>query len=714
MSLVNSAQWLSHLPQSEVGAYAVELSRLHQQKIPLPQSFCVPVSALKLIAQHNNLEGKIEQIEKSEHGLIQVKKLIRQQSIPSKVLTGLNQFYQQQLDSDFVRLVASPTQRNETDYKRESNIRGEANLIESILKLWARNLTLHDFSTQKYFPVAIVIQAQPQPQASGLAYSQNPETGNKTELVIDSAWGVFQPKKQLGQKDRYVVDASSFKILSQKTQAQTDYYYRQLDGLEIKSSHEKLINKISLLQNQAIKLAKLIRKIKLQRVHHLKIHWELVDDQLIITKIKPFAYSSDASMLHSLQTKTVVIGKPVTSGFISGRAQIISNKKDIKNFEPGKIALVEELSANQLGLIQTASGIICQKSIKSQEVLSKIKQFNLPVVTQALHALSKIKNNQEIVLDANSGKVYLTKKEQPSSHLEQQTQPAILLAVNHPNEISADLDKITQGIGILRSEHLFIEKGIHPLRLIQSKPDQLKQSLAKEVTSYYYRSLNSIGRSPTIAYRSLNLTSRQLSSLKYGQAYEEQEANPYLGWRGGIKSLRHSQLFQFELELISYLNQQIDQPINLLLPFVRSPLELERLTSLIDQICQSEVTNPPVWLQINTPENLLNLPAYLQSNISGITINTNSIHHLLQAVDPQNQELSQLYPLNNQLMKKLITKAVKGIKDQAHPSLKIQLNLSQINHELISLADQLKLDALVVWPSLAKTTKEALLEIQAL
>ncbi|MBD3250639.1 MAG: hypothetical protein GF381_03670 [Candidatus Pacebacteria bacterium] len=722
MSLVNSAQWLSQLPKSEVGAYAVELARLNQQSVPVPSSFCIPISALKLIARHNNLEGKINQILKlanptdpkqAKLALVQIKKEVRHQSLPEEVRSALHQFYHQQLKGGFVRLTASPIKSHEADYKREENIEGEANLLESLLKLWARNLTPNGLVHGHYFPVAIVIQSQDQPEASGIAYSQDPQTGDSSKIVIDSVWGVFQPEEQLSQKDRYILSAVDQQLIDQENQVQRNYYYRQLDGLEIKSTPSNLRSKISLKKNQAIELGKLVRQIKLNRVHHLKVHWELVDGELLITKIKPFAFSLGDSQLHDLRTKAVVVGKSVTSGFITTECQSIKTPGELNGFTPGKIAIVDQLDPTLRGLIHQASGIICQQNIASPELMKQVKQFSLPTITQASHALDKIKSGQTITLDAGAGRVYLQQARQQNQRLNRETKPQFWLAVNHPEEVSPELDKITQGIGLLRSEHLFIEQGVHPLQLIRTQAQELKQQFAQEISSYYYRSLNSTGRAPVLIYRSLNLTSNQLAKLKSGASYEEPGPNPYLGVRGGLKILQQPEVFEFELKLINYLNRQLDQPVGLLLPFVRSPLELNRLLTLIDQVCATEITNPPVWLQLNTPENLLNLQAYGQLNISGLTINTNSIQSLLQAVDPQSPQMRQFYPTHYRLLGKLIKKAHHSLK-ASNRQLQWNLNLSELNHELISLADELEFEAITVRTNLAKPAKEALLEIQAL
>ncbi|MEA2056790.1 MAG: PEP/pyruvate-binding domain-containing protein, partial [Patescibacteria group bacterium] len=268
MSIVNPAPQFLKMPKLEVGTYALDLADLAAKEIPLPTTYCLPVSTLKNIAKHNWLEDKFEQIGvkiipgnrlQIDQALKKIRSLILQQTIPKKITKKLFSFYQQKLNQDFVRLTASPVSGFNTNYKREDNIRGEVNLIESILKLWARNIGEKELLQRNLFPVAIVIQEQPQPISSGIAYSQNPKTGDKTQLIINSTWGVYQANSN---DDQITVDQRSWRIIDQTINKKNYYYKRELDRLIKEKTAQQNIKKPSLSEKQTKKLAKLIKKIK--------------------------------------------------------------------------------------------------------------------------------------------------------------------------------------------------------------------------------------------------------------------------------------------------------------------------------------------------------------------------------------------------------------------------------------------------------------------
>jgi pyruvate,water dikinase len=721
MPEINPAHQLLKYPKSEIGLYALDVAQLAQQKIPLPITYCIPVSALKLIGQHNQLDNKFEDLRqktdlKQETELLQavkkIQKLILQQSFPKQVTDKLLEIYNHYLEKDFIRLTASPVVGFETNYKREDNIKGEANMMESILKLWARNVDPHDFKRGILYPIAIVIQAQFQPTSSGLAFSFNPKNGNKSEILIKSVFGVYAAPDSDNNHDEFRVDQRSWQIISQQITIKKRCLMRKLDGLKSQILNKNQHKKASLSSQQIKQLAKLVRKIKLQRVDQVKIHWSLVQDKIIITKIKPCYYTAPEQVsLSTNQYKTLLVGTGLNSGFVPGKCRLIKKLEDIKQVKPGEIAVIPQLTHEYMGLIQICSAFVCEQGISSPEILAQLRHYQLPTIIQAKHALNKLKNGQSIVVDANAGKVYKAKNiDKEVNSLTQSTKPRLLLAVNQFDDITEEMALISEGIGLFRSEHLFIQTGQHPLQLLQNQPQKFKQQVANQFVQFYHRYISLKQKEPQLIYRSFNLNSNQLAKLKGGSSREKTEINPFLGFRGAIRHLNQPHILNFELDLLKQINQQIDWGINLLLPFVRTPFELQQIQTHINSQLSQTVTAPQVWLEISTPENLINIEEYTTSLLAGVSINIKNVTALLHGFDPNYSDISAQYNmLNNPVLNRLITSAVQTIQKK-NKNIQVILNLSEHNQDLIDLAIQLELDAVTVRPEIAKQVKRFLVE----
>ncbi len=718
----NPAQQFLQYSKSEVGLYALDLAELAKKNIPLPVSHCLPVSALKMIGQHNQLQEKFNQLQQAtdfddleqlDTNLNKVQTLIKKQAYPQQVSKKLLHLYNTTLDKDFIRLTASPVVGSKTNLKREDNIQGEANMMESILKLWARNVDPTDFKRGILYPIAIVIQAQFQPTSSGRAFSLNPKTGDKSKIVVRSVFGVYSLPESENNQDIFIQDQNRDQV-EQQIAIKKTAFHRTLDELKSQKIDSKLSKKPSLSKQQIQTLTRLVRKIKLQSLEHIRVHWCLINGRIVITKIKPYHYKPDKKIISdNPQYKTILIGTSLNSGFVPGRCRIVQSEADLDKIKPGEIAVVKQLDHTHRALIQSSSAIICEQGVSSTELLKTIRRYQLPAIVQTKNALSKIKNGQTVIVDASAGKVYQvrsqTKQLQP---LARTTRTKLHLAVNNFNEVDETLALISDGIGLFRSEHLFIQTGYHPRALLQMRSKQLEERLVNQFVNFYHRFINLKQKEPLLVYRSINLDTNQLEKLKGGASREKKEKNPLLGFRGGLRHLSQPQLLDFELQLLNKINSKIDQGMHLLLPFVRTSYELQQIQEKINRHPSLSVTQPQIWLQLTTPENLINIQQYLKVPIGGISINLKQIHGLLLGVDPYYKDVYDQYSLDLELIKPLLMTAVETIR-QKNSDIKILLNLAGLNQELIKLADQLKLDGVTVRPKYAQPAKELLIELDS-
>jgi phosphoenolpyruvate synthase/pyruvate phosphate dikinase len=415
--------------------------------------------------------------------------------------------------------------------------------------------------------------------------------------------------------------------------------------------------------------------------------------------------------LSTNQYKTLLVGTGLNSGFVPGKCRLIKKLEDIKQVKPGEIAVIPQLTHEYMGLIQICSAFVCEQGISSPEILAQLRHYQLPTIIQAKHALNKLKTGQSIVVDANAGKVYKAKNiDKEVNSLTQSTKPRLLLAVNQFDDITEEMALISEGIGLFRSEHLFIQTGQHPLQLLQNQPQKFKQQVANQFVQFYHRYISLKQKEPQLIYRSFNLNSNQLAKLKGGSSREKTEINPFLGFRGAIRHLNQPHILNFELDLLKQINQQIDWGINLLLPFVRTPFELQQIQTHINSQLSQTVTAPQVWLEISTPENLINIEEYTTSLLAGVSINIKNVTALLHGFDPNYSDISAQYNmLNNPVLNRLITSAVQTIQKK-NKNIQVILNLSEHNQDLIDLAIQLELDAVTVRPEIAKQVKRFLVE----
>ncbi len=715
MPAVNPQHQFLSYSKKEIGSYAADLSNLAAQDIPLPQTYCLPVSTLKLIAQHNHLDEKFQQIAESSNFnsstevdqiVSKIQTLIRQQAFPNNVSKKILELYHDFFDSDFIRLTASPTDGQPVDYKREDNIKGDANMMESILKLWARNIDPSDLKRRNLYPVAIIMQAQFQPTASGYAFSLDTDTGDKSRLTVQAVYGVFDSEQSLKECDHFFIDRRSWKVIEQSIAIKKKALARSTDLLESQKVHQSLRKKPAINKQQLIQLAMLVNKIKLQHTNQILVHWELIDGNFLITKIKPYFFEPEQKTLLN-QYELLLVGRSLTPGFIHGNCHLVKKSKDLDSLKPASIAIVKSLTNDHLKLLHLCSGVICEEGIASQSLLNRVRHYKLPVIIHAKGALSTFRNDQSIVMDASAGKIYLPS---PTKHTQKsQSKIDLLLAINDSNEINEKVAHFTHGVGLIRSEHYYIKENKHPQLIINTQREVFVETVSKSLINLYHQFYHFGKKTPLITYRSCNLETNQLMKLGSGSVYEQQEKNPFLGFRGAIRTINQTDFLKLELDILSKTNSKIDKPINYLLPFVRSSIELQQLSSLIEKHVKSPVYQPPLWLQLNTPENLININQYLNTPLGAICVNLKSIQALLHGIDPGMSDLADQYPLNTSLLKPLLLNLIESVNN-FDQEIALILIFSEFNQELIEFAVEHQVQALIAKPQLIEKFHQYLLE----
>jgi phosphoenolpyruvate synthase/pyruvate phosphate dikinase len=297
--------------------------------------------------------------------------------------------------------------------------------------------------------------------------------------------------------------------------------------------------------------------------------------------------------------------------------------------------------------------------------------------------------------------------------VQKKTITKLYISTGNPHKHLPQLLPAVDGVGVLRSEYTLAKFGIHPLHLIQTKQKKQLQQELLQVISTYQAALHH----KPIIYRSQNFTSSELRQLRYSENYEPAEANPYIGYRGGLQMVRQPQLLQFELEVLQAALEKSPAPLGFMPAFVRTPHELDWILAEVERFGLHQYPHFSVWLQLNTPENILNLRSYPTHKLAGVSINITSLHALLLGVDPDNPEMYEHYAMDTLAVERMleqlatVVRELQEVRTFTQP-LQIHLHLEKYAHDLVALAVKLGYHGITVKPAAAQIAHATILEIE--
>lgn len=201
------------------------------------------------------------------------------------------------------------------------------------------------------------------------------------------------------------------------------------------------------------------------------------------------------------------------------------------------------------------------------------------------------------------------------------------------------------GIGLYRTEFLFLNRGAHPHDALPDEEEQFR--------AYRDLVLGMTGRTVTIRTLDLGADKADRSGLAL-----RGEPNPALGLRGIRLSLARQALFETQLRAIVRATGY--GPVRVLLPMISTREEVLAARALLRRVerdLRSEgheiADSIPLGAMIEVPAAAIALPGFIDA-VDFISIGTNDLVQYLLAADRNNEALGDLYsPLHPALLRLL-------------------------------------------------------------
>ena len=628
------------------------------------------------------------------------------------------------------------------------NVTGRDMVIRKVKECYASTFTDRAvyYRAKKNFDhenvaLSAAVQMMADSKVAGVMFTVNIANGDDKSIMIEGSWGLGEYVVQgTVTPDNFIINKEDLTIASRHINEKAIELVRKPGGdVEERKVPEDLAKAQALTDEQVVQLATYAKAIEKHYGCYMDMEWA-VDHQnrVWILQARPETVWSKKNKEKKAGTevklttdhKVLVKGLPASPGMAAGKCNVITDPKDINEFQEGEVLVTTMTSPDwvpamkkAIAIVTDAGGMTCHASIVSREL-------GIPCVvgtkSRSVEATKVLKSGQDITIDAQNGVVYdgivadLVKKDEP-----QQAQGAaqtvvaeyfaptgtgVMMNLGDPDLADKYASLPCDGIGLMREEFIwttFIHE--HPLYLIeQGKPEKVIDMLAEGISKV----CRALAPRPVVL-RFSDFKSGEYRNLKGGDKYEPVEPADLLGWRGASRYYdpTYTDAFRLELKAVKKVREEFGlKNLNCMIPFCRTVDEARKVTSIMKEEGLERGPDFKLFLMAEIPANII-LADKFNEFVDGYSIGSNDLTMLVLGCDRNNDTVSALFDERNLAIKR----AVRHLIETAHKDGKTVSICGQapsVYPDFTEFLVKSGIDYVSVNPDMVKATKRNVARIE--
>ena len=601
------------------------------------------------------------------------------------------------------------------------NIQGEAALLQACRRCYAslftdRAISYRQLNGFDHLEVALSIGVQRMVRSdlacAGVMFSIDTETGFRDAVLLTAAYGLGENVVQGAvNPDEVLIFKPTLEqgfapILSKRLGSKAIRMVYGEAGITVTNEPvpEAECNRFALSDDECLTLARWACQI--ERHYSAKrgaptpmdIEWakDGLTGELFILQARPETVQSRQQQavlrswhLEPHQAQTLVSGRAIGASVSSGVARVIKDPGEISRFEAGDLLITERTDPDWEPILKRASGVVTDQGGRTCHAAIIAREMGITAIVGTGDGTQRIHDGDAITIsccEGDVGRVY--RGNLPFSVTEQAiddlpaTRTRILINVGNPEEAFNLAAIPCDGVGLARLEFIIANHiKVHPLALLQPErvaDAQQRQQIAQLTAGHtspadYYVDLLAQGMARIAAafyprpviLRFSDFKSNEYARLLGGAAFEPNEENPMLGWRGA--SRYYAPAFRPAFALECQALKRVREGMGLsnvipMVPFCRTPEEGDRVLA---EMARSGLVRGEngleVYVMCELPSNVIAAEAFAE-RFDGFSIGSNDLTQLTLGLDRDSALVAELFDERHPAVKAMIRLAIQSAK----------------------------------------------------
>ena len=602
------------------------------------------------------------------------------------------------------------------------NIRGAAQLMDACRRCFASLYTDRAISYRidqgfDHFKVALSIgvmkMVRSDMAASGVMFTLDTETGFRDVVLVSGAYGlgenvvqgavnpddfyVFKPtlrtghrpviRKKLGEKSiKMIYGSGTSKVLTR--------------NVEVPVAERRIF---CLSDDEILELARYAVDIEAhysQRAgkdQPMDMEWakDGITGEIFIVQARPETVQSqmalDTMEIYHLEAEgpVLVAGTSVGDKIAAGQAHVIKDVHQIADFRPGEVLITDTTTPDWEPVMKTAAAIVTNRGGRTCHAAIVSRELGIPSIVGTGDATERVSSGKNVTVccaGGAMGKVYdgilPFRVEKVNLTGLQRPRTKIMMNLGNPEEAFSLCKLPNDGVGLARMEFIinnYIK--VHPMALVH--PEQVADEAERQeierltfgysdMESYFVAQLaEGIATIAAAFYpkpvvvRLSDFKTNEYAKLIGGRAFEPQEENPMIGFRGASRYYddRYREGFALECRALKRVREEmgLDNVIPMV-PFCRTVVEGEQvLAEMARNGLKRGENGMQVYVMCEIPNNVILIDEFSKL-FDGFSIGSNDLTQLTLGVDRDSALVAHIFDERNPGVMWLISQVIAGAR----------------------------------------------------
>ncbi|MCJ2186252.1 phosphoenolpyruvate synthase [Novosphingobium beihaiensis] len=596
------------------------------------------------------------------------------------------------------------------------NVRGHRALLDACRRCYASLFTDRAISYREakgfdHFSVALSIGIQQMVRSdlagSGVIFTLDTETGFPAVAVISAAWGLGETVVQgMVDPDKYIVfkpllDKEGVKPIIEKSLGAkaTKMIYaeggsKRTQLLDTTPAEQR---KYVLEDDDIVELGRWAATVEQHYGRPMDIEWAKDGETglLYLVQARPETVQAGRSRTsfrnYRLKEKgsALLSGAAVGNAIASGKACVIRDVADIERFPDGAILVTGNTDPDWVPVMKRASGIITDHGGNTSHAAIVSRELGVPAVVGTGTATRDLADGQDITLSCAGGETGMVYDGMLAFDSEEidvgalpKTRTHVMVNIADPAAAFQWWRLPAHGVGLARMEFIINNLiKVHPMALLHPERlsvedaraiedltrgyptpadyfvDHLARGIAKLATPYHPH--------PAIV-RLSDFKTNEYAHLLGGSAFEPDEENPMIGFRGASRyyNERYREGFALECRALKRVREELGfTNVVIMVPFCRTTAEADRVLEVMAENGLKRGENGlQIYMMCEIPANVI-LAEDFAKRFDGFSIGSNDLTQLTLGIDRDSDMLADLFDERNEAVKRMIAQAIAKAHD---------------------------------------------------